>query len=92
MTHKWQSRRVALVIVVILASAGLLVVGSLPPREPLYQGKPLSYWLQGCIGTNPSSRSWRQSTDAVQAIGTNAIPTLLRLLQAQDSALQVTED
>jgi HEAT repeat protein len=46
--------------------------------EPLYRGKPLSSWLFE-----------QEGDEAVRQAGTNAIPTLLRLLRARDSALKI---
>jgi HEAT repeat protein len=50
--------------------------------DPIYQGKHLSYWL-GC------DDSQRDKLDAaVRQAGTNAIPLLMRELQAHQSALK----
>jgi HEAT repeat protein len=59
--------------------------------EPVYQGKPLGFWLKGYSGytsiTNgPSSE---QADEAVRQIGTNAIPLLLRMLRAKDSSFRI---
>ncbi|HZV35956.1 MAG TPA: HEAT repeat domain-containing protein [Verrucomicrobiae bacterium] len=62
-------------------------------REPTYQGKPLTYWLE-LLNTDdgrlvdPADNSAREAEHAVQAIGTNAIPTLLEMLQKKDSPLK----
>jgi len=57
-------------------------------REPVYQGKPLSAWLRYyALGADP--REALKANQAVREIGTNAIPTLLRMLQRKDSALKV---
>lgn len=59
-------------------------------REPVYQGKPLSVWLKAydlkksdgsiqMFGTD-----WRETDKIVQQAGTNAIPTLLRLLREEN--------
>lgn len=59
--------------------------------EPLYQGKALSSWLEAY---DPYLRwnikpSQKQEVDAaVRHIGTNAIPTLLRMLRARDGRLK----
>jgi HEAT repeat protein len=56
-------------------------------REPVYQGKPLSEWL-----LRDNRRTGEAHKDAIAAVlqaGTNAIPTLLRMLRAKDSALKV---
>ncbi len=80
----------------ILAVAVIVVVGSaialfLESREPVYQGKPLSFWLRayhipsfsGATPTPsaPGEPSSGDADKAVQAMGTNAIPALLRRLQ-----------
>jgi peptidoglycan/xylan/chitin deacetylase (PgdA/CDA1 family) len=54
--------------------------------EPEYQGKPLSAWLrEGEATAATDSASFSNATHAVKTIGTNAIPTLLAMLAAQDS-------
>jgi tetratricopeptide (TPR) repeat protein len=70
----------------LIVCLALIVIGGIvwlawPPREPSYQGKSLSYWLSSQMyqGTG--------SSNALRSIGTNAIPTLLRLLKSKDSAL-----
>jgi hypothetical protein len=65
-------------IILVAAVVGAVGWRSLRPREPMYQGKPLSYWvLRPSLDPN---------LDAVRQTGTNAIPTLLRMLRAKDSA------
>jgi len=60
------------------------------PREPVYEGKPLSVWLEGyCLPTIDGPEGWRKTNKVVQEIGTNAIPALMRMLRARDSALRV---
>lgn len=55
------------------------------PREPEYQGRPLSAWLRDLTSPNPAvSQPARQ---AVLALGTNALPALERHLRARDSWL-----
>lgn len=57
----------------------------LAPHEPSYQGTELTEYLRagGLEGLN------REGVEAVRQIGTNAIPTLLKLLQAKDSRLKL---
>jgi len=54
--------------------------------EPVYQGKTLSAWLEGHAAFNPSYNSpqWMKADDALRRIGTNAIPTLLKMIRAKD--------
>jgi hypothetical protein len=88
-----------------------------PPREPICEGKPLSYWLQDddrrvVVGSGPilyyrtraspdrnprkTGSPWtdyvRLTNEACQAInrtGAQAVPTLLRMLRANDSSLKM---
>ena len=72
-------------ILLVLAGAGLVVWQALLPSEPRYQGKPLSLWLGG---RDPFSMTEEQRLgldEALAHMGTNAIPTLLRMLKARDS-------
>ncbi|MDB6112063.1 MAG: repeat protein [Pedosphaera sp.] len=66
-----------LLVVLLVAGLGGRAWQVLRPREPNYQGKPLSYWLGKSVGMGAA---------AVRQTGTNAIPTLLRMLRARDSA------
>jgi len=74
---------------VLVVGLGWLAWQMLRPREPMYQGKPLSYWMGGYDypaygGVTPS-----EADQAVRQLGTNAIPTLLRFIGAKDSALKL---
>jgi hypothetical protein len=87
---------------ILLAFALVLVLGVFAwvmlrtgEREPLYQGRPLSYWLQGYVPTRtfpPATNAIpgptrAEAKAAVEYLGTNAIPTLLRLLSTRDFPL-----
>jgi hypothetical protein len=90
-------KRVQIALVVLLVIlAGVSVWQGLREREPLYEGKRLSSWLQayrlcGLAGVETwQVRAEQQMADeAVRKAGTNALPTLLRMLRAKDSALKV---
>lgn len=73
--------RIVLVIMIAIVIAGLVFYLS-PSREPRYQGKSLSTWLR-------AKPVWPEEDDlariAVRNIGTNAIPTLLRMLRETNS-------
>src|SRR5258708_18353029 len=75
------------VIIIIFASSALMAGAAwqvLRPREPVFEGKPLSFWLQGydpIRGTEPGNQ---KADEVVGEIGTNAIPTLLRMLSTGD--------
>ncbi len=78
---------------VLLTTTVLLVIGGVtgwlfwrPTKsEPVYQGKPLRFWLTG-FATGPQvkdaeGRNVTLAREALKCVGTNAIPTLLRLAQ-----------
>lgn len=63
------------------------------PRQPSYNGKPLSYWIsryEDVMSGKVSMRSnEQQETDkALREIGTNALPYLLKLASRKDSAVK----
>jgi HEAT repeats len=76
-----------LAAVVLLCGLGWLIVRAHEPPEPVYQGKRLSDWLH----ENSSLGGGRNPTvqEAFRQFGTNAIPTLLRMLRAQDSKFKL---
>ena len=88
-------------MVSLIALVSVIIRQMLQTGEPVYQGKPLSSWLKrlrtilaGDNGTSASpplaSDAQRQRVDeVVRQVGTNALPTLLRMLRAKDSALKV---
>jgi HEAT repeat protein len=79
-----------------VALVGVIVWQAGQQREPVYQGKPLSEWLKTYAklrhgGDHPPALmklEWK-ADEAVRQIGSNAIPTLLRLLKAKDSPLKL---
>jgi hypothetical protein len=81
--------RIAFAILVV-ATMGGLVRQLLKPSEPepVFQGTPLSVWLTGFDEKSNGPRpDYRAAREAVRQIGTNAIPALMRMLRAKDSAL-----
>jgi HEAT repeat protein len=62
----------------LLILIGLIVWEANRAKEPQYKGKPLSFWLNG-------NRTSAEAKEAVDHLGTNCIPTLLIMLQAEDS-------
>src|SRR5437667_1360208 len=75
-----------------LALLGLLVLGAISAvlfqrREPEYQGRKLSAWLEDLRNPSPLTRT--NATHAIRRIGTNAMPCLLEMLHSKDSALKV---
>src|SRR5947207_1543947 len=85
------SKRSGIVVVgIFLASAlGLFLWRGSGPPEPVYEGTTLTSWLEGHVPTssaNPpyNSPGWHKADKALRKIGTNAIPTLLKMIRATD--------
>jgi hypothetical protein len=58
-------------------------------HRPVYHGKPLTLWLQTYTSSARGSPEWKEADEAVRHIGTNALPVLLHLIHAKDSALKL---
>lgn len=82
-------RFVAVVVLAFLVATSVAWL-FLHRAEPVYHGKPLTFWAQQYGSNNWSSRKElaREAELAVRQIGTNAIPFLLDLMQARDSDLK----
>lgn len=77
---------IGFLLVLLVALAFFL----LKPREPSYQGKPMSVWLARAPANRLSSYpggNESEVAEAIQHIGTNAIPTLLHYAAAKDTRL-----
>ncbi len=79
---------------ILVTALALAALGSLawvlfphPEPEPVYQDKRLSVWLRNYTDSRSSTNGElaQQADDAVRHIGSNAIPTLLRMLRSRDS-------
>jgi len=77
-----------LTCVCIWALLELAAVPSVLGKEPEYNGKPLSEWLLilkiGSTSTGERVEDDTEAREAVRQMGTNAIPTLLDILGAND--------
>jgi len=69
------------------AVVGLSVWQAVRLREPVYQGRGLSYWLDG---PHREKRGYLddRARQAIRHMGTNALPVLYKRLRAQDSPLK----
>src|SRR5262249_14815589 len=74
------------VVVLVLLSLRLF-----RSNEPVYLGKGLSSWLEELGRTWPEKGS-EQSTRAIKAIGTNALPYVIAAIKASDGAFKVRLD
>src|SRR4051794_32859962 len=79
----WRRRSLLLILLFLIAGIGSLVRLVMPPQEPSYQGEPLSVWLSRAVekGLYQDDPEVIRCRDAIRAIGTNAVPTLLRILR-----------
>jgi hypothetical protein len=83
--------RAAAITAMVLATLGVLlwILSSPGEREPVYQGKTLTYWFSDFWpGRNPTPEKLEHDKLAVRQIGTNAIPTLLKWISAKDGPVK----
>jgi HEAT repeat protein len=79
---------VGLVVSLLISATASLVLRSIGPSEPVYQGRTLREWLR--VKSDSSFLyNYDGVKDAVQHIGTNAFPVLLQMLRAHDSPLKI---
>jgi hypothetical protein len=84
---KW-GRRILLVVVtcgVLAVVVGLLWPGE---REPVYQGKKLSEWLEAGASKYDDAPEEQLARIAVKQMGTNALPYLMEAIAYEPSALK----
>lgn len=74
-----------LIVGVVLVSLALYCCRS---KEPSYHGKTLTEWLRNREVELTDNIGHDESAKAIKAIGTNALPTLLRMAAASDGALK----
>ncbi|HZQ46915.1 MAG TPA: hypothetical protein VFC07_07890 [Verrucomicrobiae bacterium] len=76
-------RRRVVAIIAVLLLLGWLAQFLARPKEPGYQGKTLTKWLQK-YEADRTEAGQVDCEKVINAIGTNAIPALLKLLTAND--------
>jgi hypothetical protein len=85
--------RIVVAAVAVALLAGVLWRG-LAPGEPSYQGKGLSAWIEQDVKYFPAKpnspdRAKRDEAEAaIRQMGTNTLPTLLKMVRAKDSPLK----
>src|SRR5579871_4609492 len=83
----------ALAVVVLAGVTSAVVYGLREPAEPTYEGKPLSEVLLACAtGQGNYDTDYKRAEAAIAEFGTNAVPTLLRMLRVKDSGLRFELD
>jgi peptidoglycan/xylan/chitin deacetylase (PgdA/CDA1 family) len=77
------------IVCLLLALLALAAWFTFRSTEPEYQGKKLSAWLWELeVSPDTISPAWKESVQAIRAMGTNALPSLLARLQTRDSRLK----
>ena len=87
--------RITLVVLLLaVVGVGVVVWAVLKPNEPVYEGRLLTSWLRQYAENHqftepdlmlqPRGELGKQAEAAIRQIGTNAIPTLLQMVQASD--------
>jgi len=98
MTRRW---RMVFVTLFFIGVAWVVIYSSLPGDELFYHGKSLSHWLDQLddharsgagdfvtwIALPPETPQQIEAAEAIRAIGTNAMPRLMRDLSMNDSQL-----
>jgi hypothetical protein len=85
--RKWVQVVLAVLLVVL---AGVIVWQVLRLREPVYQGKRLSFWLESLCKALGNQDEVDRAEQAIRHIGTNALPVLIEGLHARDTPLKQT--
>ena len=83
---------VVVVLLLVAVLAALLFWPAAGSREPIYEGRTLTSWLDHHVASTAAdppynSPGWKKANEALRAIGTNAIPTLLEMIRAKDPPL-----
>ncbi len=90
MTKRSKRFRITLgLVLVAIVCVFVFLWNASHPSESVYEGKPLSRWMEGYVptsGASPpfNSPGWSKADEALHRIGTNGIPTLLRMIRAKD--------
>jgi hypothetical protein len=83
-------KRLGIVAVILFAATVALLLWRNPSsREPSYEGRSLTSWLDHHVASSAAvppygSPGWKKADEAIRHIGTNAIPTLLEMIGAKD--------
>ena len=69
--------------------AGGLIWKARRPAEPVYNGRPISFWIKCLISTqNASKERLPQASQDLPNLDTNALPFLLKSLECRDGAFR----
>ncbi len=79
-----KSKFLAITAIVFICVVGLVVGLVLGFREPVYQGKPVSQWVEEFDGQGDAP-----AAKALVQIGEKSDPWLLRMLRSRDTPLKI---
>jgi hypothetical protein len=74
-----------ILVVVLVLVLGCLSIAIFQTRQPCYQGRKLSEWIEYAKNTEPTDPKFQASSNAVKQMAPNAIPIFLKWLQVEDS-------
>jgi hypothetical protein len=96
-TEQMGKKRRILLVFLLVAVIGAVIWKRMQPREPIYMGKPLSYWLEAFnpgIGSGKDAVRPRsdpptvaRASEALHQIGSNGLSTLLRMMQRPNPSI-----
>jgi hypothetical protein len=70
---------------VLLEISAFVLLAFWGSAEPSYQGQSLSRWLEQYQSARLSGTRSVEAAGAIRQMGTNALPTLIRMIRARDS-------
>src|SRR5437870_5559609 len=79
----------AILLLLGVGAVTFVLTALMHPNEPVHQGQRLSKWLEELDRSPYPSQGSEQATKAIETIGSNAVPYLVRMLEAKDSRLKV---
>src|SRR6266487_5372458 len=76
----WHVKRNRLILLLIAAAVSLTLLLLVVPRrrEPVYQGRPLGFWMARLAGHDPITG---RDQEALEEIGSSAVPYVLKALE-----------
>ena len=80
--------RIAAGLLILILLALIVLAANRQPAEPHLNGIPLSHYLDQ--QTYGELRTEREAREAIRSFGTNAVPYLIRILEARESKLKTT--
>jgi HEAT repeats/HEAT repeat len=87
--RKWSRIMTVILVIAIFGGLTLLLLHS---REPVYQGTRLTVWCEQYHTNHWTGRNQeldKQAETAIRNIGTNALPSLLKMIGAKESPVRI---